>query len=342
MEINVRNANDLFSEMFWKFKTSGVHAETRNGPVIKIPEPVITTVRNPWERVLFHKGRNCNHIFHLMESIWILAGRNDVEFLQQFNSKIGQYSDDGETFNAAYGYRLRNHFKHDQLIEVITKLREDPSTRQAVLQLWDSKDLIKDTKDRACNTQLIFEIVNNKLNLCVINRSNDAWWGYAGANIVHFTILQEFVASSVGVMMGYYRTFSTNLHLYTELYDASEYLKHPPISEEYDYYGLGVAGATRLMTDTDYNTFLKDCEAFCNHPFDQDAIYNNHFFEYVAKPMAQIVKVRKEKLGNGVAEASSILAEDWKAAAYNWIEYLERAKAAKNNLPQQENSGYNS
>ena len=69
MEINVRNANEMFQEMFWKFKTSGVKTESRNGPVVRIPEPVLTRVSKPAERVLFHKSRNANHIFHLMEQI---------------------------------------------------------------------------------------------------------------------------------------------------------------------------------------------------------------------------------------------------------------------------------
>ena len=342
MEINVRNANEMFQEMFWKFKTSGVKTESRNGPVVRIPEPVLTRVRKPAERVLFHKSRNANHIFHLMESIWILAGRNDVSFLQHFNSKIGQYSDDGEVFNAAYGHRLRSHFGRDQLVDVILSLRNDAKTRQAVLQLWDPADLIKATKDKACNTQLIFEIVNNKLNMCVINRSNDAWYGYSGANIVHFTILQEFVACSVGVELGEYRTFSTNLHLYTELYDALEYIECPPDSDEYDLYSSQFVKPLPLMMNDDYKTFLKDCEMFCDDPFNLNIQYNNYFFEYVLKPMAQVVRVRKAKENNGVEWAASIIASDWKAGVFNWIEHLERARAAKNKLPEDENSGYNS
>jgi len=106
------------------------------------PEPVTTTYLRPTERVLFHAGRDANPIFHLMEAIWMLAGRNDVAFLEQFNRTIGQYSDNGEVFNAAYGHRWRKHFGHDQLIEVINLLRKDPKSRQAVIQMWDDKDLL--------------------------------------------------------------------------------------------------------------------------------------------------------------------------------------------------------
>ena len=73
MEIIARNANDLFSNMLWHFKTSGVKSDSRNGPVLMINEPVLTRVNRPMERVLFFDGRDANPIFHLMESIWILA-----------------------------------------------------------------------------------------------------------------------------------------------------------------------------------------------------------------------------------------------------------------------------
>ena len=119
MEITANNVNELFEQMFWKFKIYGKPVQTRNGPALRIPEPVLTTVKYPRQRVLFHKGRDANPIFHCLEAIWMLAGRRDVEFLQRFNSKIGQYSDDGKNFNAAYGYRWRRHFGRDQLDEVI-------------------------------------------------------------------------------------------------------------------------------------------------------------------------------------------------------------------------------
>ena len=130
IEIRARNVNVAVSEALWKLKVVGVQEDTRNGPVIAFPEPVVTTYERPQERVLFWGERDANPIFHLMESIWMLAGRRDVAFLEQFNSKIGQYSDDGKVFNAAYGYRWRDHFGYDQLTEIIKLLKEEPHTRQ--------------------------------------------------------------------------------------------------------------------------------------------------------------------------------------------------------------------
>lgn len=329
MELTTKNVNTLFEDMFWKFKTDGVKVSTRNGPAIRIPEPVITKITHPTQRVLFHPERDANPIFHLMEAIWMLAGRNDVEFVEQFNSKIGQYSDDGRTFNAAYGHRWREHFGRDQLKEVVEILKTDPNSRQAVIQMWDAEDLSKQTKDKCCNTQLVFEVFENRVNMTVFNRSNDAWYGYAGANTVHFTVLQEFIAAAVGVRIGEYRTISTNLHLYTELYDASRYLDIPPYSAAYDLYSsYKVRPYPLIMDGSKYEDFLQDCERFCDNPYLYTVKYSDPFFKKVAHPMALISKMRKSKNGTGLTYVDSIKAEDWKMAVLDWINRREQAKKA--------------
>ena len=325
IEIRARNVNEAISEALWKLKVVGVQEDTRNGPVIAFPEPVVTTYERPQERVLFWGERDANPIFHLMESIWMLAGRRDVAFLEQFNSKIGQYSDDGKVFNAAYGYRWREHFGYDQLTEIIKLLRQEPNTRQAVIQIWDTEDLTKSTKDKACNTQAFFEIRQGRLNMTVINRSNDLWYGCYGANAVHFSFLMEFIASAVGVPMGVYRQFSHNLHLYTELYDAKKYLNCPPDPVDYDAYSKGVK-AQPIMDYEDPNAFLQDCDYFCTDPFNLSAKYYNSFFHDVAQPMAMASKVRKEKTGDGMYWASRIATKDWRIAVEDWIERRELAK----------------
>ncbi len=327
MELVVRNVNQAFSEIFWKLKVLGLEPEqTRNGPAIVHPELVTTVYTCPAERVLFHGGRDANPIFHLMESIWMLAGRNDVGFLTLFNKRMGDFSDDGKAFNAAYGHRWRNHFGRDQLDEVIKLLRRDPTTRQAVIQIWDSADLLKKTKDKACNTQVVFDVRKDRLNMTVFNRSNDIWWGAYGANAVHFSVLQEFVAAATKHRIGVYRQVSNNFHLYTELYDAKQYLTMPPDANHYDYYSLCSVRPAPLMLNGEYKLFLTECEMFCSDPFNERIHYANPFFEYVAKPMAMVSRVRKAKAGDGRYYAQQIRAEDWRKAVFEWIDRREKRK----------------
>lgn len=323
--ITATNVNEAFAEVFWKLRTYPTHERnTRNGPAITFTDTFIITYLKPQERVLFHEGRDANPIFHLMESIWMLAGRNDVAFLERFNSRIRQYSDDGVTFNAAYGYRWRRHFGFDQLLAVIDLLRRDLQTRQAVVQIWDAADLTRTTNDKACNTQVIFETQAGQLDMTVLNRSNDIWWGALGANVVHFSVLQEFVATALQVPLGVYRQVSANLHLYRNLYKADQYITLPPQAGDYDRYWRGMVEPRPLMTEPDPQLFLYECEWFCVDPLANNP-YRNTFLSEVARPMAMVSAARRAG-ETGRAEAASVHATDWRSAAMDWVERREAAR----------------
>lgn len=333
MELVVRNVNMAFSEIFWKLKAMDLKPQqTRNGPALVFPKPVTTVYIKPDERVLFNLHRDCNPVFHLLESIWMLAGRNDVAFLSQFNKNMVNFSDDGLTFNAAYGYRWRKHFGFDQIAAVIKVLKEDPTSRQAVVQIWDAADLTKSTKDKACNTQIIFDMRHGSLDMLVVNRSNDLWWGAYGANAVHFSFLHEFVASALGVDLGVYRQSSHNLHLYTRMYDVGNYLQSPPVMQDGGFYAtcaedekVGAVRPRKIMVNDHWESFLNDCERFCENPYIVNS-YEHSFFNDVAVPMANVIYHRRNGMGDGMAAAEMIQADDWKLAAKNWIARRERNK----------------
>jgi hypothetical protein len=146
--INVRNVHQALTEGCYQMRLEGIRRQSRNGLVDVLPGPCITTYKYPVERVLFYPERDANPFFHLMESLWMLAGRNDVQWINEFNSTIHQFSDNGKTFNGAYGFRWRDMFGHDQLHKVILALRNDPTCRRQVIGMWDPRsDLGAETRD---------------------------------------------------------------------------------------------------------------------------------------------------------------------------------------------------
>ena len=88
-------------------ESCGIWQESRSGKVIEYPEPVMTTYKRPEERVLFYPSRDANPFFHLFEALWMLAGKNDLEYVSRFNSRMKDFSDDGKILNGAYGHRWR-------------------------------------------------------------------------------------------------------------------------------------------------------------------------------------------------------------------------------------------
>jgi len=194
---------------------------SRNGDVLRFKEPLASVYENPRHRVLFNAVRDNNPFFSVFESLWMLAGRNDLRFVSYLLKNMENYSDDGMTLNGAYGHRWRKHFHTDQLKFIIDELRKDPNSRRAHLQMWDPfRDLELLTgpgsRDVPCNTAVDFEIQDGKLNMMVSNRSNDLIWGAYGANIVHFSFLQEYIACALGVDVGVYTQVSRNAHIYLD------------------------------------------------------------------------------------------------------------------------------
>ena len=201
--------------------------DSRNGPVIKFTGLTVIEWTKPQYRVSFDTVRDSNPAFHLFESLWMLWGGNDVKRPQYFASNMGAYSDDGKTYNGAYGHRWVHHFGIDQLREyVIPALRANREDRRVVLQMWDSATdpakIKAGTLDVPCNLLATFDAANGKLDMSVMNRSNDTVWGATGANAVHFSVLQEYIATACGFEMGSYYQISSNMHLYTELNPASK------------------------------------------------------------------------------------------------------------------------
>ena len=244
-EFVARNSNDMAFTVYNYLSQHGIEENSRNGKVLRLEEPCTMCYLRPWERGNFTPSRNSNPFFHVAEAAWMLAGRSDVAFLAMFNSNISQYSDNGVEFNAPYGFRMQHHFGHNQLLEALNILSTDPTSRQAVVQIWDHQDLVKNTKDKACNVSMVFSIVKRKVQLTVFNRSNDAvYGGVTGANPVHFSFIHQWFADQLDIPMGKLYFMSNNLHVYTDLYDhwgkmdwnqiinkGSDYFKSPDLAE---------------------------------------------------------------------------------------------------------------
>lgn len=172
---------------------------------------VVTEIYEPRTRCQVVPGRKFNPWLALSEALWLLAGRNDVASLIQYNKRITEFSDDGVTLYGAYGYRLM-----PQIEDLIQRLKEDSNDRRAVLQIWNASDLTAATKDPPCNTQLMFKLRNGRLNMLVTNRSNDIHWGLYAVNVFQFGILQEYLAYRLGVELGTQTHISNSLHVYTD------------------------------------------------------------------------------------------------------------------------------
>lgn len=332
LTINAKNVNEALYIGTVMLQENHIEVTPRGAHTIEFPSPVCTTYFNPMERVLFSEARDANPFFHFMESLWILAGRQDVEFVSYFNSNIANYSDDGVTFNGAYGYRLRTHFGMDQINETIYLLKKEPNTRRAVMGIWDPQfDLNKQSKDIPCNDLVVFLKRDGKLNMTVYNRSNDMIWGAYGANAVHFSFLHEYVARAIGAAIGVYNQISNSFHVYDQNNEQWERIKKECKSRGFiDLYEKDPSIKPVPITSGNYHGWRKGWGIELNK-FIADVItkhyapdsYDYKFFREVAYPMFYAWHMRKEgKMTSGQAWhwLDGIMMDcDWKEACLDWL-----------------------
>lgn len=312
--ITARNVNDALASGIHNLLLSGEESTSRNGAVICMPGPTIISYARPTERVLFSPRRNANPFFHMMEALWMLAGHNDLEFPKRFNSRFGEYSDDGVTLRGAYGFRWHYHFGIDQLERIARELQERPDSRRAVLQMWDPhadlESLSMGGRDVPCNTVAYFDLRHGVLNMMVSNRSNDALWGAFGANAVHFSVLQEYLAARIGAPVGLYYQVTNNLHVYTDVYSRERLMAIASDAEATNHYS---ASLRPIPIVTKPDALYSDLEIFLADPGRHNADIRNEWILNTAVP-AYAAWISRD-----FRDLRNIESPDWQRACTEWV-----------------------
>jgi thymidylate synthase len=246
-----------------------------------------------------------------MEVVWMFSGSRQVDWLTKFNRRIANFADHDGIVNGAYGWRWFQHWG-DQPVQVAKLLKKDPTTRQAVIAMWDpSYDLQPHHKDRPCNTHIYFRVINGMLDMTVCNRSNDLVWGMFGANVVHMTYLHEFIATASDLPLGRYRVFTNNLHFYT---DRDLYPNGDAIWDNLVEGPISPRDSLSLVTADTYRHFGVQCADFMRGKFDD---LSNYWLRWVAKPLHDAYLSRTFEGGMSHLQLCDDLG--WRLACEEWI-----------------------
>lgn len=359
--IEGQDVNELYFKGANMLRAEGRDEPSRVGDVRVFPEPVCSTYRNPRQRVLLDKDRKCNPFFHLFESLWMLAGRDDVAALNYYITDFGtRFAEPSGRIHGAYGHRWRVALGFDQLDAIVKRLQNNQFDRQCVLQMWDanrgdvltnagqaplSNDLLGDWKDRPCNTHVYFRLRNeipvksNEFNgmLSVENtrwldmqincRSNDIIFGAYGANAVHFSVLMEYVAGRVGAQMGTMEQVSFNYHAYKNITDK---MGAPVNMDSYALRGLESIpmGNNWDEWDADLGLFFLWHRELVERGNLTSRGYVNSWFFHTAAPMFHAHFKWKNAMKEEARRiAQTIYAPDWRYACLQWMDQRTEARS---------------
>lgn len=222
MRISGKILDDLLRKVLTKLLASANQITTSRGRVREI-----TGVLLELERPLFRLSRSETRgrpFSSLGELLWYLSHDNRLEFIRYYIPNYDDETEDGETIFGGYGPRIFHQRCHDQIRNVISQLRDNPTSRRAVIQIFNAEDIQRRHTEVPCTCTLQFLIRRNRFHMLTTMRSNDAYIGLPH-DIFCFTMLQEMLARTLGVALGSYSHFVGSLHLYDEnREEAQQYL----------------------------------------------------------------------------------------------------------------------
>jgi thymidylate synthase len=221
MYIKADTLDDLLIDIYPRLLKSKNNISSSRGKSKEL-DGVLLHLTNPLARLSRTEERG--RIFSCLgELLWYLSKSNSLPFIEYYIGKYAKESHDGKTVHGGYGPRIFTMRGQNQFTNVIQLLRKKPSSRRAVIQIFDAIDTDTTAKyiEVPCTTTFQFLIRNNKLNMYSTMRSNDAYLGLPH-DIFAFTMLQELISRSLNCRIGEYKHTVTSLHLYEGSYEKAK------------------------------------------------------------------------------------------------------------------------
>ena len=205
------SASQAFDHFYWKIYRDGVDFANT-----KALFNVGFYIDNPNNNFILNEDRKWSQEYAEAEWQWYLSGDPNIEKLGELYGKVPaiwkRMADKYGNVNSNYGYQWK---RRDQLEKIIEELKQTKQTRQAAISIYDGKEIESYSTDTPCTYAVQFTVVDNKLNMAVMMRSNDIWYGFCNDQYC-FSKLQMLVAERTNLKLGTYYHFAHNLHCYND------------------------------------------------------------------------------------------------------------------------------
>lgn len=229
-----------FLDLFYYIHKHGRHTVNRKGQGLYEMRNV-TLVLDP-EASTYCLGRYPSQEYLEKELDFYASGSRQLEDAVKMSKFWSKCSDDGKTINSNYGFLLfhdENKHGFTQFGHAINCLRNNPDSKKAVMTLY-SKEHAYISNDNPCTLIINLYIQGDALNMQVIMRSNDLWYGLPYDlpffRVVHYTALAMLKRTYPNLKLGYHIHQALNLHFYEWAFD-----KFRDCEKRYDNERLNVA-----------------------------------------------------------------------------------------------------
>ena len=204
-----KNSNEAFT-YYYDFIS-------KNGIVTRDTKAIFNVgfeIENPLDNLITDKNRDWSLTYALAEWQWYLSADRSIYKLKELYGSVPKIwqniADENGLVNSNYGAYWFGNNQYDKVVDI---LKKDPESRRASLSIYNADNIDQYEKDTPCTYAINFTILNNKLNMTVMMRSNDLWFGFCNDQYC-FSKLQEKMSKDLDVEVGTYFHFVNNLHIY--------------------------------------------------------------------------------------------------------------------------------
>ena len=173
-------------------------------------------ITDPMDNKIINRERSWKPEYAEAEWKWYLSEDNSIGKLGEIYGTIPQIwykmADAAGKVNSNYGWQWGRNNQIDYIVDL---LKNNKDTRQAAISIYDAKEHDCYSKDTPCTYAVQFTILHDRLNMCVVMRSNDLWYGFCNDQYC-FSKLQEMISLELGIETGTYYHFAHNMHLYND------------------------------------------------------------------------------------------------------------------------------
>lgn len=159
----------------------------------------------------------------VIELLWFLSGSSNIRFLQENECRIwDSWADENGDLGPVYGKQWRSWpcadgQSIDQMAELVSRIKKDPSSRRLVVSAWNPADLDKMAL-APCHCLFQFYVANGKLSCQLYQRSCDVFIGL-GFNIASYALLTHMIAQQCDLEVGEFVWSGGDVHLYSNHLD---------------------------------------------------------------------------------------------------------------------------
>lgn len=156
----------------------------------------------------------------IYELLWFIKGDTNVKYLQENGVRIwNEWADENGDLGPVYGKQWRSWQGADgktvdQLMKVVSTLKENPDSRRMIINAWNVGELDKMALT-PCHCMFQFYVADGKLSCQLFQRSADCFLGVP-FNIASYALFTMMIAQVCNLEVGEFVHTFGDAHIYKD------------------------------------------------------------------------------------------------------------------------------